>query len=122
MDMRQTHHFNTSPPTKDPAKTATVKPTTAASESAAPMDTTEEPTVAQNPPVEAEDMEVEVGKEDAPPGSKRPCIKDELWQFRPSHPHRWGDTWTDDEWQEPDTRSKTRKVAKPFEFPQPDPP
>ena len=66
-------------------------------------------------------MEVEVGK-DSPPGPKRPCMKDKLRRFRPSHPHKWGDTWTDDEWQEPEDRSRIRKVAKPFEFPKPDPP
>ena len=66
-------------------------------------------------------MEVEVGK-DSPPGPKRPCMKDELRRFRPTHPHRRGDTWTDDEWQEPEDRSRIRKVAKPFEFPKPDPP
>ena len=49
-------------------------------------------------------------------------MKDELRQFRPSHPHSWGDTWTDDKWQEQENRSRTRKVAKPFEFPKPDSP
>ena len=115
-------HFNANSLVKDPAKTATVKPTTAGQDSATNMDTTDESQAEPTSPEEAEEMEVEVGKKDAPPGPKRPCMKDELRQFRPSYPHRWGDTWTDDKWQEQEKRSRTRKVAKPFEFPEPDPP
>ena len=118
---RQRHHFHITSPIKDPSKTATVKPTTAGDESPTLAASTREPQVDSSPENGEEHMEVE-NNNGSPPEAKRPCMKEELRKFRPTKPHRWGDTWTDEEWQEPEDRSRVRKVAQPFEFPKPDPP
>ena len=118
---RQRHHFHITSLIKDPSKTAKIRPTTAGDESASPVTSTREAQADSSPSNKEEDTEVE-DNNGSPPEAKRPCMKEALRKFRPTQPHEWGDTWTDDEWQEPEDRSQIWKVAKPFEFPKPDPP